>query len=164
MSYREWFPTILAEVNLSVLHSDLADAGFSNIEGISNDLDANSRVGVDFPDGSPPSAGDIIVIQGIVDGHDATDYDGIFVADAKQDIRDQIGPLTPTSTPRQAFIIAITRHIRDAYSDVDTIDTVGQAVAYVDSLADFQEFSAGEQTFLKRLMSSLTNVVVAEFS
>ena len=163
MSYREYFATQLDEINFITLVDDIVDAGvpIEDIEGVSPDFD-NDRVGIDFPDGQPPSAGQIVTIQAAVDAHDPVDYEAVFNAGAKSDIRAQIKPLVKLA-PRQAFLVATIRQIRDAYGDSDTINTIGQGVAYNDGLADFQEFSTGQQRYIKRLMSSLVNAMLTSF-
>ena len=149
MSHREWFSTVLTEVNYTVLAEDLDTAGISNVEGLSADL-ANDLIGVDFPDGYTPSAGEIAAIQGVIDSHDATDYDGIQKQTASDNTKALYTGLRQLN-PEDATYAAYGRAwaIKNGESQGTILDIVDRATAgvYITGQSEWSDLPVESRQF-----------------
>jgi hypothetical protein len=85
-----------------------------------------------------------------------------FRIQARDDISSQVYQLAVDgNSPRDAFIIAMFRNLATEYGgNPANVNSIQDGVNALNGLADYQEFTAGQRRFIRRLMSALINTTL----
>lgn len=149
LAVRHWFTTALGAVNHKQLKAAVEAAGYV-CEGTANDLTANSRVGLDLALVSLTGPQQT-QLQGIIDTHDGTNYEGQQLASADASLAAILVGLEPLSAADAAYALMGRAMARKDGANQATIDGIvdrSTAAAYLTGKPEWVNLTAAAKAWL----------------